>query len=309
MLVINMYSFYIDIPKQINSISKKEVYDTLLYGFSDNNYTIINDIHKCDYIILHQCYFKFNDEIKFPKKTIIIDMSDSRELLTNIKCFLYFKRSCVDKKTLSFINYNKSIIPLAFPIKKSYVERVNNIKNLFTKIRGYDVCCTHLEIPDNHPCNLNVYRTKIVRLLKKIKQTKNYIFFMKYDNKNIKQARAGLNLEYFKILCNSKIIITCNPDCWEGDYRLFESLASGALVMCDKMITPVNNPLIHKKHIIYYDRENIKELENIIDYYMVNTEERKKIAKSGFEYAMKNHKYTDRILEIIEKVKENKIVS
>ena len=114
--------------------------------------------------------------------------------------------------------------------------------------------------------------------------------------------RAGLNKQYFNTLLNSKIIITCNPDCWEGDYRLFESLASGALVFCDKMLTPVVHPFEHKKHLIYYDRENIDELSSLIDYYLKNENERLKIAKEGCEYALKYHKCSDRVKEIIGKL-------
>lgn len=46
---------------------------------------------------------------------------------------------------------------------------------------------------------------------------------------------------------NSKIIVICNPDNWEGDYRLFESLSCKCLVFSDKMITPVINNFIDKK--------------------------------------------------------------
>ena len=42
----------------------------------------------------------------------------------------------------------------------------------------------------------------------------------------------------------SKIVVTCNPTGWEGDYRTWEALTSGALILVDKMITPLINPLI-----------------------------------------------------------------
>ena len=38
---------------------------------------------------------------------------------------------------------------------------------------------------------------------------------------------------YLSHLADSKIIVTCNPWSWEGDFRLWEALLSGALVMVD----------------------------------------------------------------------------
>ena len=298
-----MLKFYFDIPNKLNVNEKDEIYETLLYGFIEkDNILIVDDIMLSDYVILHQSYFKFNKQIIYPNKTIIIDMADSRDLLTDVKCFLYFKRSCIDKKIFKFIKYSIDIIPISIPIKKSYIEYLQTI-NLDNRERKNDICCTHLEIPDNHPCNLNMYRTKIVRYLKNLEKITSYKFYLGYDKSNISKARANLDENYFNTLLNSKIIITCNPDWWDGDYRLWESLASGALVICDKMLTPVIHPLEHKKHLIYYDRENIEELSSLIDYYLENENERLKIAKEGHEYALKYHKYSDRANEIINKLK------
>ena len=300
-----MMKIYFDIPNQLHQLEKIEIYETLLYGFIEKDgISIVEDIQLCDYVILHQSYFKFNKQIIYPNKTIIVDMADDKFLLTDIKCLLYFKRSCIDKKTFKFIKYNIDFIPMSIPIKKSYIEYLKTI-NLDNQERKNDVCCTHLEIPDNHPCNLNVYRTKIVRYLKNLQKIRPYKFYLGYDKTNIPNARAKLNENYFNTLLNSKIIITCNPDWWDGDYRLWESLASGALVICDKMLTPVTHPFEHKKHLVYYDRENIEELSSLIDYYLKNENERLKIAKEGHEYALKYHKYSDRANEIIDKLKIN----
>merc|ERR1711957_944835 len=38
---------------------------------------------------------------------------------------------------------------------------------------------------------------------------------------------------YFDALGRAKIVVTCNPAEWEGDFRLWESLLSGALVFVD----------------------------------------------------------------------------
>ena len=50
---------------------------------------------------------------------------------------------------------------------------------------------------------------------------------------------------YFRHLRDAKIIVSCNPSGWEGDFRLWESFLSGAMVMVDKMVIPefMPNPL------------------------------------------------------------------
>ena len=65
----------------------------------------------------------------------------------------------------------------------------------------------------------------------------------------------------------SKIVVTCNPTGWEGDYRTWEALTSGALILVDKMITPIINPLINGKHVVFNDLNNLMELKNKILFY------------------------------------------
>jgi len=108
--------------------------------------------------------------------------------------------------------------------------------------------------------------------------------------------------EYVDKMLRSKIVVNCNPDDWEGDYRLFETLSCGSLALVDKMITPVVNPFEHKKHLGYYD--SLEDLGSQIEYYLDNDDERKKIARDGYEYALEHHKTSDRIDEILEVINE-----
>ena len=98
----------------------------------------------------------------------------------------------------------------------------------------------------------------------------------------------------------SKIIVTANPPHCEGDFRLWEALLTGNLVLCDKMIVPslIKYPLINKKHLVFY--HNIEELKSFISYYLANEEERIKIGNEGKEYCLKYHKFSDRVKEVID---------
>ena len=92
--------------------------------------------------------------------------------------------------------------------------------------------------------------------------------------------------------------VNCNPDDWEGDYRLFESLSCAPMVLIDKMITPAINPFENRKHLVYYS--SLSQLGNELEYYLDNDLERNSIASNGHKYALKYHKTSNRIDEILE---------
>ncbi|EJK73495.1 hypothetical protein THAOC_04878, partial [Thalassiosira oceanica] len=101
---------------------------------------------------------------------------------------------------------------------------------------------------------------------------------------------------YLEHLANSKIIVTCNPYRWEGDFRLWESLLSGAMVMVDRMAIPefMPHPFIHKKHLVYYDPNNQTEFNELLDYYVKNEAEARKIGEAGYNFVLDHHMTSDR---------------
>lgn len=46
---------------------------------------------------------------------------------------------------------------------------------------------------------------------------------------------GGLTRGYFSQMKRAKVVVCCNPECWEGDFRLYEAVTSGAVVFCDRM--------------------------------------------------------------------------
>lgn len=82
-----------------------------------------------------------------------------------------------------------------------------------------------------------------------------------------KGSRNNLNELYFSGMHNAKIIVTVNPAHWEGDFRLWESLASGALVFVDPLHTPMPYPLVHGVHVIFFSNSDKDDLFRKLDYY------------------------------------------
>lgn len=65
----------------------------------------------------------------------------------------------------------------------------------------------------------------------------------------------------------AKIVVTANPSFWEGDHRLWEALASGALVLVDPLHVPQDFPLVDGRHVVYFDNHNKRDLWRKLDYY------------------------------------------
>jgi hypothetical protein len=106
------------------------------------------------------------------------------------------------------------------------------------------------------------------------------------------------NSEYFRLMRSAEVVVTANPASWEGDSRLWEALASGALVMVDKMSTPLAYPLVHGRHLIYYDITNRSDFMSKLRYFATDVEgraEARRIGAQGFKHAMAHHRAVDRV--------------
>lgn len=104
---------------------------------------------------------------------------------------------------------------------------------------------------------------------------------------------------YFRHLRDSKIVVTCNPTRWEGDFRLYEAFLSGALVMVDKMyiLDWMPNPPIHGKHWVQYDPGDKADFISKLEYYSdpANIDEAEAIAHAGYEHVLKYHMTVNRV--------------
>ena len=104
---------------------------------------------------------------------------------------------------------------------------------------------------------------------------------------------------YFRHLRDAKVVVTCNPSRWEGDFRLWEAFLSGALVMVDKMyiLEWMPHTPIHGKHWITYDPGNKEDFISKLAYYTnpANIDEAEAIAKAGYEFILRHHMAVNRV--------------
>ena len=105
-----------------------------------------------------------------------------------------------------------------------------------------------------------------------------------------KSSRTVVDKRYFQNMYNAKFIVTVNPAHWEGDFRLWEAMASGALIFVDRLFTPYQYPLLGGEHVIFYANNNKTDLYHKLDYYREHPTEARKIATQGYLHAMKYHR-------------------
>eukprot|EP00980_Cylindrotheca_fusiformis_P002999 scaffold692_cov118-Cylindrotheca_fusiformis.AAC.21 len=101
---------------------------------------------------------------------------------------------------------------------------------------------------------------------------------------------------YVRALLQSKIVVVTQRDEWEDHYRLYESLASGALVLTDPMLV-MPHGLANGTNLLVY--RNVKELKSLARYYLKHETEREAIAKRGFAMVMGRHRSWHRMEEIL----------
>lgn len=84
----------------------------------------------------------------------------------------------------------------------------------------------------------------------------------------------------------------------EVNKRIFEAMAAGCMLLTNECKDSHLEELFRDKvHLVVYKDE--KHMLDLIKYYLGNTIEREKIAKTGYEEVMKNHTSDKRVKQII----------
>jgi len=106
------------------------------------------------------------------------------------------------------------------------------------------------------------------------------------------------NISNFYSKC--KIIFGSNPDYTEYLYssnRLFIALGCGTLYLCE-WFPGIEKLVKNQKHLVWFKTE--KDLYDLIDYYLVNDEERQEVGKNAQNLSHSKHTYTARITNMID---------
>jgi len=111
---------------------------------------------------------------------------------------------------------------------------------------------------------------------------------------------------YMHLLRRTQILLTAANGTAVGDHRTWESFASGALVVTDKIPVPNPNNPEPWKHYIPFDLNEPKNTVKIVRELLVDHTERKRIALAGLEHAIKYHHSDARIAYVMEEILKRK---
>jgi len=240
---------------------------------------------------------------------VLLDYADGcsrHSALDKVKHLVgHFKRSFVHRRFGKFSNNctdgwenrvkKESVLPFAYSGAQTFASA-----GMFPK-RKYAI--TNMLRDDSAGSNK---QRKIILNYTKSFVEKHNLSNHSFIGNTLSGKERGFEKVYFKVLANSKIIVTMNPADWEGDFRLWEALLSGALVFVDKMaiLDWIPHPFKHKEHLIFYDPANRTEFENLLEYYVSNEAEAESIGLRGYEHTAHHHMTTDRVSYILDNIED-----
>ncbi len=258
---------------------------------------VVSSDEQADYCINHRSCRNPKDRL------IMIDYADGYKHIAHAgPCLLYMKRSCVIKENNGFryipTVLSKKMVPIAYAMKHG----VENYMNMPSP-KNIDISCffnTTCTRPIQHHHRSAV--AKFISNLRRDPAFSKYKIHVGIAGASGYDGRNSTDDVYHKTMIRSKIIVTCNPSMWSGDYRLFESFIGQSMVFVDRMVMPVKHPFEHKKHIYYYHRNDMTNLKNALLYYLEHPEERKQIAVEGQQYVLRYHRPGNRIDEMLQEI-------
>ena len=260
----------------------------LLPGFEKfKNIELSND-GDCAHLVVHTWVgmdYNSPPEInpRWQHKTIMIDYGDLPYIHFIGKYPVYFKRSQIWEGRIKF-DYRSlnNVHPLFYCAKSN--NGFTGFDFLPEHPKKFDVAC-HLdpEIGEGK-------RERVANFVQSLGDLGYNVHVGKssdYTNPNI---RKELDNEYFKQMRSSKIIVTCNPNFWEGDFRLFEAITSGSVVFCDDMFI---KPPGLENIVQWYDPNDLDSLKSRIIHLLDSPEEIYNLAAStrsiGMEKVLPEH--------------------
>jgi hypothetical protein len=127
--------------------------------------------------------------------------------------------------------------------------------------------------------------------------------FKHYGNGGLPSIR-GLKLN--KLYWSTKIVVGDTlclkfkyPDYWSD--RVYETMGRGGFII-HPYISGMEREFEDKKHLVFYEYGNFKQLKELIDYYLEHDEEREEIRKAGHELVKSTYTYKNRWEQILKEL-------
>ena len=112
--------------------------------------------------------------------------------------------------------------------------------------------------------------------------------------------------EYWKFFPYSEIVVNQTVKL-DLNFRVFEALMSGALLLTERSANGLLELFNDKEHLVTYDKNNVEHAAQLIEYYLNNPTEARRIAKAGRDRILELHTpmaRAKRLAELITSVKK-----
>lgn len=143
------------------------------------------------------------------------------------------------------------------------------------------------------------YRPKLIRFLMRV-----------YGSRFNLYGREGLGVvrgqQLNELYASTKIVVgdTLCPDFNYSDYwsdRIYETIGRGGFII-HPYIKGLEREFEDKKHLVFYEYGNWEQLQELVNYYLKNDEEREEIRKAGHELVKNNYTYKNRWQTILKEL-------
>jgi hypothetical protein len=143
------------------------------------------------------------------------------------------------------------------------------------------------------------YRPKLINFLS---QTYGKRFNL-YGREGVKMVRGQ---ELNNLYASTKVVVgdTLCPNFTYPDYwsdRIYETIGRGGFLI-HPYIEGLEKEFEDKKHVVFYEYNNLNQLKELVDYYLEHDEEREQIRRSGHELVKNNYTYKNRWQTILKEL-------
>jgi len=196
----------------------------------------------------------------------------------------------VDSKMADWFNSNTSVkghyLPAGVYDKEcTYTPAIATEEVIFVGSKTY-----HPEWP---------YRPKLINFLNQAYGKR----FNLYGREGVKMVRGQ---ELNNLYAATKVVVgdTLCPDFAYPDYwsdRIYETIGRGGFLI-HPYIKGLEKEFEDKKHVVFYEYNNLDQLKELVDYYLEHDEEREQIRRSGHELVKNNYTYKNRWQTILKEL-------
>ena len=202
----------------------------------------------------------------------------------------YFKRSFVRKRDGAFAGIPRPVPPRYMAMQYSVSDAYLLGSGEAAPPRELDVVCTLRVGRGQYPA-----RARVLLWARDFVRRRGLSGFLgEFDT----SQRNVISEPYLALMRRARVVITCNPGEWEGDFRTWEAVASGALVFMDRHYAPTPHAFEDGVDAVVYDNGDRVAFDARLEDVFFNasaTAAYAAAADRGLDRALAHHRAISRV--------------